>query len=97
VIETEGGREAAARATVMSSTNATNNPVGRCDHCVVLGDQILGVSFSQMATQVYEDLPKSWAPKLNYQFEGQHSLQDLAVCLKCYSSNPEDENTTEMT
>jgi hypothetical protein len=24
-------------------------------------------------------------------------LQDLAVCLKCYSSNPEDENTTEMT
>lgn len=46
-------------ATVTSLINATDNPVGRCDHRMVLGDQILRVNFNPMATPVKEDLPKS--------------------------------------
>lgn len=53
------------RATVTSLINATDNPVGRCDHRIVLGDQILRVKFNQMATLVQKDLPKSRAPRQN--------------------------------
>lgn len=53
------------RATVTSLINATDNPVGRCDHRIVLGDQILRVKFNQMATLVQKDLPKSRALRQN--------------------------------
>lgn len=59
--ETEDETGAAVRATVTSLINAIDNPVGRCDHRMVLGDQILRVNFSPMATLVQEGLPKSRA------------------------------------
>lgn len=58
-IEREDETGAAVRATVTSLINATDNPVGRCDHRMVLGDQILRVNFNQMATLVQDGLPKS--------------------------------------
>ena len=59
MIEAEDETEAAVRATVTALINAADNPVGRCDHRMVLGDQILRVNFNQMATLAQEGLPKS--------------------------------------
>lgn len=50
-------------ATVTSSINATDNPVGRCDHRMVLRDQILRVNFNQTATLVQEGPAKITRPE----------------------------------
>lgn len=94
VIQTKAAMITAARTTVRSSTNVTDNSTGRCDHHMILGYNMLRVNFNQMATLVQEDLPKSQVPRLNVQCEVQSSFQDLGFSQIFFKNNTKDENTT---